>query len=70
MQSKRRCAAGVEIATRAALYADRTTVLAVNTSSTGMGGRTVDLVYVVEVIVVGLIGLAAIWAIVHSKEGR
>jgi hypothetical protein len=27
-----------------------------------------DIVYVVEVIIVGLIGLAAIWAIVHSKE--
>ncbi len=29
-----------------------------------------DIVYVVEVIVVGLIGFYAIWAIVHSKEGR
>jgi len=27
-----------------------------------------DIVYVVEVLVVGLIGLAAIWAIVRSKE--
>jgi len=27
-----------------------------------------DIVYVVEVLVVGLIGLAAIWAIIRSKE--